>query len=232
MDISGPFDFHWGVDQDGYEIRREQPGLIATVEAEFVVGHGGSERRYQPLDDPTLWLRFGETCRERHGVLAFTGEFGLLREPNKSTYGALGLMWLGPGDLLADTLEFAARVRAIAQLLDQHNRQAAMALFNVERPTMNQYIFWKPEKPERFDYRWVPVSLRDAILHQVGDAITGNRQFRRCVNPGCPNWFRLGPGQAGESGGRRTTTVRRKFCSDYCRVAAARRQKREAATHA
>ncbi len=224
MDISdhGPFHFTWPVDLSGYEIRRERVGLLGTEE-EFVVGRGGPEKRYLPLEDPTLWLKFGETCRDPGGVMDFAGECGLLREPNRMSYDALGRMWLGPGDRLADTLEFAARVRAISRLLDQHDRLAAMALFNAERPTMTEYIL---EQPGRFEYKWVPLSLRDALLHQIGDAITGNRQFRRCINPGCPNWFRLGPGQA------RTTTVRRKFCSDYCRVAAARRQKREAANHA
>jgi hypothetical protein len=232
MDNSSPFNFTWGVDRDGYEIRRQRLGLIDQEEKEFVVARGGPERRYAPLEDPTLWLRFGETCRDHDGVLAFATEFGLLREPNQVSYGAFGRMWLGPGDRLADTLQFAARARDIARLLDEHNRQAAMALFNSERPTMTEYILWKREQPERFDYRWVPISLRDALLHQIGDSITQNRQFRCCDNLGCPKWFRLGPQEAQEGAGRRTTTVRRRFCSDYCRVAAARRQKREAATHA
>lgn len=224
MDTSTPFNFDWPVDQGGYEIRRQQPGLISKVEV-FVVGRGGSERRYRPLDDPTLWLRFGETCRDPDGVLAFANEFGLLREPNQMSYGAFGRMWLGPGDRVVDTLEFAARARAISRLLDGHNRQAAVALFNSEHPMMSEYIL---ERLGRFDYRWVPISLRDAILHQIGDAITQSRQFRRCGNPSCSNWFRLGP----QDGGRPTATVRRRFCSTYCRVAAARRQKREAAAHA
>jgi hypothetical protein len=232
MDNSSPFNFTWGVDRDGYEIRRRRLGLIDQEEKEFVVARGGPERRYAPLEDRTLWLRFGETCRDLNGVLAFAGEFGLLREPNQATYGPLGLMWLGPGDLFTDTLEFARRVRATSQLLDQSGRHAAMALFNTDRPKMMEFIFWSAEKPQKFSYQWVPLSLRDALLHQIGDAITQNRQFRHCGNPGCPKWFRLGPQEAQEGGGRRTTTVRRRFCSDYCRVAAARRQKREAATHA
>jgi hypothetical protein len=220
------------VDLSGYEVRRERLGLLDLEGSEFVVGRGGPERRYLPLEDPTLWLRFGDTCRDPDSVLKFACEFGLLREPNLLAYGAFGLRSLGPGDLLADTLEFADRVRTIAELLNLKDRRAAMELFNLNRPTMTEYIFWKQELPERFDYRWVPLSLHDALLHQIGDAITGNRQFRRCLNSGCPNWFRLGPGQARESGDRRTTTVRRRFCSDYCRVAAARRQKRKVATHA
>jgi len=224
-----PFSFSWGVDQDGYEIRREPAGLLDQERAEFVVGRGGQERRYQPLDDPALWLRFGETCRDRDGVLAFTSEFGLTHKPNQWTYGALGLRSLGPGDRLDDVLGFASHVRAIAELLNR-NRNKAMNLFNTDRPNMVECIL--QDKPHRFDYRWVPLSLRDALLHQIGDAITGNRQFRRCDNVTCSKWFRLGPHQAQEGGRRQTTTVRRRFCSDYCRVASARRQKREAATNA
>ena len=232
MNDGDPFDFGWAVDQDGYEVRPERSGLIAGDETEYVVGLSGRERRYQPLDDPALWRQFGETCVDRNGVVDFATKFGLLRQPNQPVYGPFGLTSSGPGDRLADTLIFAARVRVIADFVDKHQRREAMDIFNYDRPQMAEWIFWNEEQPEKFDYRWVPLSLRDLILHQIGEAITRNHQFRRCGNSSCPNWFRLGPHQADQSGRRQTTTVRRRFCSDYCRVAAARRQKRGAATHA
>jgi len=107
---------------------------------------------------------------------------------------------------------------------------AAALLFNRDLPTMRQGILWYPNQPERYHYKLFPVSLRDALLHQAGEAISGNRSFRRCRNEGCLNWFRLGPHDASE--GRKTYTARREFCSDRCRVSSARRQKKEAAANA
>jgi hypothetical protein len=230
MDVGDPFHFCWGVDQTGYEVRTGVPGLILSEVSEFVVAHGGPERRYQPLEHPALWRTFCETCQDRDGALTFAGKFGLLREPNQLAYGAFGRLPPEPGDRLADTLELANHIRAIARLLDLGLRREAMNRFNNDRPKMSEYILWEQEQPERFRYKWVPLSLRDALLHQIGEAITRNHQFRQCANSGCSNWFQLGPHQA-QGGRRQTTTVRRRFCSDYCRVASARRQKREA-THA
>jgi hypothetical protein len=234
MSISdqGPFNFSWAVDQSGYEIRWERVGLIDLEGAEFVVARGGPGRRYQPLEDPGLWRKFAETCREREGVLAFANEFGLLRQPNAFTFGALGLKSMGPGDQLSEIIGFAGHLHMIAELIDGGHRHRAAELFNVDRPKMRECIYWTQKRPERLFYGWVPSSLRDALLHQIGEAITGNRQFRRCGNIGCTNWFRLGPHQAQEDGRRQTITTRRRFCSDYCRVAAARRQKKENICHA
>jgi hypothetical protein len=62
----------------------------------------------------------------------------------------------------------------------------------------------------------VPISLRSALLIQAGEAIIGNRHFRRCKN--YTVWFQVGSG---------ANTPRREFRQDKCHVAGARRHKRE-----
>ena len=193
-------------------------------DAEFVVPRGGPLRVYRPLDDEGLWLRFAQTCEDAAGVLRFANQFGQLGEASL----ALGKRI----ETVHNILGLAALIRSIVKHLQEDNRLEATKLFNRYLPNMKEGILWYKDEPERFHYRLLPLSLRDALLHQAGDAITGNRRFRRCRNEGCANWFRLGPSAVDEGHPRQTITARREFCSDRCRVASARRQKRKGAAHA
>lgn len=221
-----PFAFVWHVDENGYEIilNRVDPEtavLHGKDEVESVVPRGGPVRFYHPLDDEGLWLRFAQTCKDADSVLSFVNEFGRLGEAPE-----------GLDDRLDHILELGTFIRSIAERLRAGERLAATMLFNQSLPTMKEGILWYANEPEQFHYRFFPLSLRDALLHQAGEAITGNRRFRRCRNKGCPNWFRLGPHAASEGRPRQTITARREFCSDRCRVASARRQKKENAADA
>jgi hypothetical protein len=213
--ITDLFKFQWKVDQDGYEVTADEVGR------EVLRPRGPRWRYYRPLEDDGLWLRFAETCRNRDGVLQFVGEYGLLRDAQdwvEYDRGVAGKLWV------------------IASHLDAGDRRSAKELFNDEsrdsfaHPRMTEHILWSPDKPEVFEPAIVPEGLEDALRHQALEAITGNRQFRRCRNEGCANWFRLGPRSARDGG--HTYTVRREFCSDRCRVAYARRQRREGSAHA
>jgi hypothetical protein len=213
-----PFRFVWAVDQDGYEVERatlkEAQGLGGVVEREydFIRSRGGPLRFYRPLEDDGLWLRFAHICGSPEGVLSFVKEFGLLTG--------------SPPERVDSFLETAALIRRIAERLAAGERLTATKLFaDSGLPTVKEAIIWSSDRPEILELRLVPLTLRDALLHQTGEAITRNRHFRRCRNEGCPNWFRLGP-RADAGQGRRTYTARREFCSDRCRVAHARRQKR------
>jgi hypothetical protein len=222
-----PFAFAWPVDQGGYEIlrnrvERETAVLLGKDTFEFLVPRGGPLRFYRPLDEDSLWLRFAQSCKDAENVLLFANEFG-----------RLGAKQAGLEDRLDRILETADLLRRISEYLHAGDRYAATLLFSKSGlPSMKEGILWYADKPERFHYRLIPLTLRDALLHQAGEAITGNRRFRRCRNEGCPNWFRLGPHPDSDGGHRPTITARREFCSDRCRVASARRQKRETATHA
>jgi hypothetical protein len=220
-----PFVFVWSVDQDGYAIENvsSSGGFFGPAEFDAVSRRGGPDRFYRPLDVDGLWLRFAETCESRDGVLKFANEFGLLSGERQTP--------------LDDFLRTARRMSEIAERLFAGDPKSAALAFHRSDipllggwPLMRVAVLPSAKRPGNFEWRLIPHSLRDALLHQAAEAIAGNRRFRRCRNEQCPNWFRLGPRTASE--GRTTYTQRREFCSDRCRVAWARRHKREAAAHA
>jgi len=220
-----PFAFVWLVDQDGYEIvvKRGDPEsaeMLGKDPFEFVNPRGGATRQYWPLDDDGLWLRFAESCKGAEGIRAFANEFGRLGRSIDIQEHRIDRI-----------LETAEVLREIGEHLNAGKRRAAWMLFaKTGLPTMKEVVLWYSHEPEHFHYRLIPLTLRDALLHQAAEAITGNRRFRRCRNEKCSNWFRLGP--HAENGRRSTITVRREFCSDRCRVASSRQQRREVAGHA
>jgi hypothetical protein len=219
------FQFEWEVDQNGYATERRRgrdPDGYGEGEFEFIEPRGGPRRFYRPLDDGGLWLRFADTCRSREGVLQFVREYGMLRHGR---------------DIVERYRRLAKRLWAIYERLAVGDRGSANALFTDRTtffwwpPKMQETILRRADRLETFELAVIPDMLEDALKHQAAEAITGNRQFRRCRNQGCANWFRLGP-RAATEGRRQTFTARREFCSDRCRVAHARRQRRGAAAHA
>jgi hypothetical protein len=216
-----PFQFEWPVDQDGYateRIRSRDADGFGEGEFEYVIPRGGPPRYYRPLDDAGLWLRFADTCRSPEGVLQFVGAYGTLRQQP---------------DNIDHYQRVATRLWAIHERLEARDRRSAAEIFisnPLWPPRMREAILWFPDRPEAFELVLIPDMLEGALKHQAAEAITGNRQFRRCRNEGCADWFRLGPRAKAEGG--HTYTARREFCSDRCRVAHARRQRREASGHA
>jgi hypothetical protein len=228
--------FEWPVDQAGYEIEHveprevdgdsvllglpqgvrphwSEPGLLSAGKFAYDVIRpcGGPLRYYRPLTEhPDLWRRFANISLSFEGVLGFVREFGLLSSEDYSMHD--------PGQILRT----AARMLQIATKFDNQDRAAAAELLHTDLPVVTEILFWNDQRAQT-ETRFVPIDLRSALLHQATDAIAGNVQWRRCRNFGCPHWFRLGRGGV---------TARREFCSDRCRVAHARRQKREANAHA
>jgi len=242
--MDNPFDFVWGVDQDGYELKRVKDvgfgslgrALAALDDSNFnegyepfseylvVAGCGGPIRYYRPLDNDGLWLRFAENCRHPDGVLQFANEFGSFRCPDR-----LGGKMI-PDTPLIEFLNTSEHLWDVAGRLRSGDRSSAADIFGLSAsrlPSMKVTLFPRLKSPGTFEYKFVPNSFRDALLYQAAEAIAGNRVFQRCRNEKCPNWFRLGP-RAASDGGNKTYTIRREFCSDRCRVAAARRAKRGA----
>jgi len=204
--ITDLFQFQWKVDQDGYAIETDAAGR------DIITPRGWRWRNYRPLELDGLWLQFAETCRMPEGVRRFVDEFGTLRDAQDGVEYNQGV---------------ARKLWAIAQLLKDGNCQAAMDTFNDTRadslafPRLQANLVWSNGKPEM---AIIPDMLEDALRLQALQAIEGNRRYKRCRNEGCSRWF--GVGTRAPIG--QTYTKRRKFCSDRCRVAHARQQKREA----
>jgi hypothetical protein len=211
------FRFQWRVDLDGYDTKVEPGiGLDRGHEVEVIRPSGRRWQNYRPLEFDGLWLRFAETCRTRDGVLQFVKEYGLLHDAQ---------------DPVHYIQRIAEKLWEISQYLESGDPRSAAARFVDEGrdpfalPMMFVLPLPSPERPDVFVPAVVPRQLEDALKWQALGALTGNRRFRRCRNEGCANWF--GIGTRAPKG--QTYTVRREFCSDRCRVAWARRNKREAA---
>ena len=215
-----PFDFVWPVDQEGYEIWRaphdsETALALGRDETMFIRPRGGPLRYYRPLDCDGLWLRFGDSCKSADGVLSFANEFGLLLTQQ--------IEFPDSPDEVSDFVSAAGLIREIAKRLDAGARISAAQLLNEAGGAIVAELVLHNERTAAFERLLAPMTLLGALLHQAAEAISGNRRFRRCRNQECPNWFRVGPG---------ARTARCEFCSDRCRVASARRQRREATRNA
>lgn len=197
----------WPVAREGYELQHVKGGnggsLLSNVEYDRIRALPGPEKTYWPLTDyPGLWLILGNQCFTVDDALAFVGEFGLLS---------------GAFDDPEWILNVAELIRQIVACLDRGDRALAAELFSkYAKPSFTARIV---EKGGKFDTELVPTTLHAAILLQALDTITSHRVWRRCQNGGCREWFKLGPGES---------RTRRKFCTDRCRVAAARHKKKEA----
>jgi len=260
--IDDPFLFWWPVDQEGYKIERKPRlrGLLAIVgdepaeEDSWIRAVGGPPRYYRPLDEDGLWLKFGKTCTTIDGVLQFANQYGLLgfsgfaRPGEFSMFGLFGeetasdfatprtALEVGTGFVQSGAIivdEFfrtAALLEQVAARLGNRDREGAASLFRWRAPKMSVVVVPAAKGRAAFAWKFVPNSLGDALLYQAAEAVVADRKYRRCRNEECTNWFRLGPHNSKH--GPMTITERREFCSDRCRVAYARRQKKEATVDA
>jgi hypothetical protein len=67
------------------------------------------------------------------------------------------------------------------------------------------------EAEDRSDMFFEPWNLTAAIFCQALNDAAAGTEFERCDNPGCPEWFRVGPGT-----GRARVQRDRRFCSPKC----------------
>jgi hypothetical protein len=205
----GLFWFEWPVDQAGYELELDErtgEGLLGPGPPR-IRGRGGPPRYYRPLEQhPGLWREFADECVDDHGVLRFANKYGLLGD--NGTESSL--------DVIDDTLRAARVAHTIAAHLDAGSKAEAAEVFNDHAQPLLIAGIQYSEAGKR-EIKMVPRTLRNALRLQMMDAIAGQITFRRCKN--CTTWFPYGRGQK--------ATVRKRFCSDRCRVAFDRHGERQ-----
>jgi hypothetical protein len=186
--------FEWPVDQDGYDIVRLGGGgesLLGQTTNDVIRSRGGAPRFYRPMEDePGLWREFAETCTSAEAALEFTRKFGDVIHPDTA---------------IENVLRGAELIKQLATLIDSKRRPEAIELFRKNARARAE--IWIDDSGE---LRPFPSHLLSALLIQTGEALTHDHSFRRCQNPRCSTWIRVGTG---------ASTIRRKFCSDRCRVA-------------
>jgi len=204
------YHFEWHRDKRGYEIRSvggDGNSLLASFSHEYVVGLGGPLDAYRPLEEhPALWRQFAQECVTRDGIIPFANRFGIISEMGGHRRAAVD-----------STITMAEVLAAIAKYYDKGDRPVAAEIFN-ERAHPHLTAKLIQTKKGIFALKPTPLSLSSAMLIQIAEALSGDYDFRKCLN--CPEWMRLGVG---------SHSSRRLFCSDRCRVAYYRKTKRGAA---
>jgi hypothetical protein len=198
--------FDWPVDQHGYDIVTlvgTGESLLEQATNDVIRARGGAPRFYRPMEDePGLWREFAETCTSPESALVFTTRFGDLFKPDMA-FATRDLVQ--PDSAVENVLRGAKLIRHIVELMDSKRLPEAIEFFK-KNVRANAHV-WIDSKGE---LRPIPTNLLSALLIQAGEALTRGHTFGRCQNPRCSTWFRVGTG---------ASTIRRKFCSDRCRVA-------------
>ena len=207
------FTLKWPVDQEGYRIERRAPVTTGAMISrhggyDSIVRKGGPMSEYEPLQVPGLWRRLAETKKTPQGALDFVGKYGFLHRKNVKA------------ETFADIKEAIETARVLSVLYDKNdwvrvadrlNEASRDSLFSLGGIGRLGIVFHAEQGAERPDLKFRPGSLWSAILVQYLDDMSGGAKMRKCIGPGCPEWFKFGPGT-----GRRETA---RYHSPTCQQA-------------
>ncbi len=218
------FTLKWGVDKRGYRIERRAPvttgAMIGRHDGyDCIVRNGGSLAEYDPckLDGVDgLWRRLAKTTKTPRGALNFVSTYGFLHRKNAKEETVASIK---------DAIETARILSAlydkndwvkVADWLNEAGRDSMFGLGGIGRLGI---VFRAEQGAERPELNFRPGSLWSAILVQYLDDMSGGAELRECIRPGCPEWFKFGPGT-----GRRETA---RYCSPKCQQAHAYKKRKE-----
>lgn len=215
------FCFDWYVDERGYEpvsAAEAPPGVEKAVLSDPPSGggwclrrRGGALRAYSVLDDLSgLARRFAHLPREPEAILEFASEYGFLgygqtEHPDNPAWEEEVLWWH----------THIQGMRHVVEGIDAGQRHSMAKIFNgYVEPRMTVRI--EAGQGGRPALYATPTNLLGQMWLQIAREITNERKFRKCV--WCPAWFPYGRGT-----GHKKTKL---FCSDRCRKASSRAQRR------
>ena len=185
MPTTTMINFTWYRDQKGYDFLPETSRCPARI-----IGKGGSQKPYRPLDEfPTLLRVFANIQKTPGGVLDFIEKFGPLTHN-----GIAG----GKGEKIADVID-------CAKLMEKRLRQVSGRQDDIPLNNLGAHLVTDREGT-RLEFR--PSTLIDALWLQLGQELSGGSRILRCMH--CGQLFRAGPGT-----GRRADAT---FCSDEHRI--------------
>ncbi len=220
------FTLKWGVDKRGYRIERRAPvttgAMIGRHDGyDCLVRNGGSLVEYEPfkfkLDGVDgLWRRLAKTTKTPQGALDFVSTYGFLQQKDAKE------------ETVADIKDAIETARILSALYDKNdwvkvadwlNEAGRDSMFGLGGIGRLGVVFHGEQGAARPGLKFRPGSLRSAILVQYLDDMSGGAKLRECIRPGCPEWFKFGPGT-----GRRETA---RYCSPKCQQAHAYMKRKE-----
>jgi len=173
------FTWHW--DEKGYDIL---PGPSRRI-----VGKGGSQKLYRPLDIPTLFRKFAEIQKTPGGALGFFEKFGPLTHDGNAG---------GKGEKLSTVIDSAKLMESRLQKVKGRQQDIPLNRLRAHLVTDRDGV--------RLEFR--PSTLIDALWLQLGQELSGGSKILRCIH--CHQFFRAGPGTS-----RRADAT---FCSNEHRI--------------
>ena len=174
-------EFTWHYDEKGYNV---------LPDSSLIVGKGGSQKLYRPLDEfPTLFRVFGEIQKTPRGVLSFFEKFGPLTHDGKAG---------GKGEKLSTVIDSAKLMESRLQNITGRQEDIPQNRLQAHLVTDHDGV--------RLEFR--PSRLIDALWFQLGQELSGGGVILRCIH--CHKPFRAGPGYS-----RRADAT---FCLDEHRI--------------
>jgi hypothetical protein len=200
----------------------------------FLVPCGGNVIRYNPLDEfPGLFMELYETATSFQGLTSFVSKFGLLQREELENSLRLGGTADSPLVRVANTNEiknnfihigFLRRAVIAMEEGDQSGDYSQLIkLFHLEQTFGRDRSFSVGLRRSKIGGRpllsFDPHDLIIGLWLQLAQTVSSNTQLRRCA--WCSTWFSFGTGT-----GRRKSAH---YCSDRCRKAFHRNEKKDKA---
>lgn len=177
-------------------------------------------REYEPLESETgLFRGFADLKSEPEQMARFAGSYGALCAPSDASNvleeGSESLsFWVSQIEAMRTAIKTWELVQAEQADPDELSRVAEV--IEQGRHRWVQFRFVYDPRQRLFDNMPVITSLIGAIWQQFADAVSNNRQYRRCPAPGCGRWYELSPATKGPN---------RNHCSVACKQRAYRHRK-------
>ncbi len=191
------FTLEWGVDEKGYRIERRAPVTTGAIFGrhdgyDCIVRNGGSLAEYEPFKVTALWRCLAETKKTPQGALDFVNTYGFLGQKNAKE------------ETVENVKEAIETARVLSALYDKNdwvkvanwlNEAGRDSMFSIGGIGRLGIVFDAEQGAKRPNLKFRARSLRNAILVQYLEDMSGGAKLRKCIRPGCPEWFKYGPGE-------------------------------------
>ena len=225
MENSGLFSFEWPVDQNGYLLEEVEPEAKSSA-ARTLLGpkriirpKGGPIRYYRPLEEQVglarMFADIQSSADQEVAFIEFANKYGMLGTFSSQPYIASDPRH---SERLKDWAFEAEMMATMKDFIDRRQLEAASGIFNGLNRSWNLIPKIRYERAQRPKLELVPDTLAGVMWLQFAGELTNGTSFKRCL--WCPTWFPIGPGSPHRES--------RKFCSDACKTAWHRNQRKEA----
>lgn len=209
------FSLFWPLDLDGYRIEKRPAkkgkGRSLLWEAgggTFIVRNGGRlDVSRDRLKMDGLYRCLAESKPTAAGALDFVSRYGFLSSS-------------GAKEERVDSIVHEINVvRSVLATTERNDWSTLERWVEVNARAFRLGLTLKQSSGDRPTLFFKINTLREAIYFQLLADVTGGAKLKKCARPGCPNWFKYGPGTK-----HRETAI---YCSPTCQKAHAYMKSKE-----